>query len=159
MKELEYVFGRTKSKAPTSFKYLKKRIKNVLKDNSSLTEQQLSILQEIYRKRDLLFGYLVFKHSKQGSKYPLKYLPRTTNIIESYNSHLNSRLKSLRGFESFKTANIWLNAYFLRRRLKSFTDCRGKFRYLNKKCSLQLTLSKRYNKDRVLEEIKKMFEV
>ena|GEM_PF-6948598 len=100
-------------------KFVKKRIKNVLRDNDYLTEQQLLILKEIYDRKSVLFGYLVFKNTKQGSKFPIKYLPRTTNIIESYNSHLQGRLSSIRGFENFKTANNWLNAYFLRRRIKT----------------------------------------
>lgn len=67
-------------------------------------------------------------------------VPVTTNLIESYNSHLEGRLKTIKGFESFAHADAWLNAYFIRRRLKKFTDCRGKFRGLNGKCSLELTL-------------------
>jgi len=68
-----------------------------------------------------------------------KAIPTTTNLIESYNSHLEARVKPLKGFESFKHADIWLNAYFLRRRLKVFTDCTAKFRMLNGTSSLQQT--------------------
>ncbi|MBD3279439.1 MAG: hypothetical protein GF390_01875 [Candidatus Pacebacteria bacterium] len=63
-------------------------------------------------------------------------MPTTTNLIECFNSHLQGRLKTIKGFESFKHADLWLNAYFLRRRTKKFTDCRGKFRNLNGKTSL-----------------------
>lgn len=68
--------------------------------------------------------------------------PTTTNIIESFNSHLQGRLKTIKGFESFQSAKQWLNAYILRRRVTPFTDCTKKFRNLNKKKSLFLTCKK-----------------
>ena len=86
------------------------------------------ILIELARKQSLLQGYLQHKGT-----------PTTTNLIESINSHLESRVRPLKGFESFKYANLWLNGYFLRRRTKKFTDCSGKFRRLNGKTSLEIT--------------------
>lgn len=74
----------------------------------------------------------------------LKNTPRTNNLIESFNSHLEGRLKTIKGFKSFKHADTWLNLYFLNRRLKPFTDCGDKFKYLNHKTSLSLTLSSNY---------------
>lgn len=68
--------------------------------------------------------------------------PTTTNIIESFNSHLQGRLKTIKGFESFQTAKQWLNAYIIRRRITPFTDCTKKFKHLNKKTALSLTLKK-----------------
>ena len=65
--------------------------------------------------------------------------PKTNNLIESYNKQLNGRLKTILGFESFQTAKKWLNAWILARRLTPFTDCRGSFKKLNGKCSLELT--------------------
>jgi transposase-like protein len=67
-------------------------------------------------------------------------VPRTTNLIESLNSHLEGRLKTIKGLKSFKSAKLWLNAYFVRRRLKPFTDCTKQFRNLNGKSSLEQTL-------------------
>jgi len=87
-----------------------------------------SILLELAKKQPLLQGYL----QRKGT-------PTTTNLIESFNSHLEARVKPLKGFENFKHANTWLNGYFLRRRTKKFTDCKGKFRYLNGKTSLEIT--------------------
>lgn len=87
-----------------------------------------SILIDLERKKDLLLGYL------RDEK-----IPTTTNLIESFNSHLQGRLKSIKGFDSFEHAQLWLNGYFLRRRLKPFTDCEGKFAYLNGVSSLSLT--------------------
>ena len=80
---------------------------------------------EIARKKPLLLGYL------QG-----KGIPTTTNLIECFNSHLQGRLETIKGFENFHHADNWLNGYFLQRRQKKFTDCTGKFRGLNGKTSL-----------------------
>ena len=77
------------------------------------------ILINIARRKEQLLGYL----SHKGT-------PLTTNLIEGFNSHLQARLSKLNGFETISHANLWLNAYFLRRRTKPFTDCKGKFRRL-----------------------------
>lgn len=89
----------------------------------------LRVLAELEKKELLLFGY----------QY-LKGIPTTTNLIECFNSHLQGRLETIKGFESFQHADLWLNGYFLRRRTKKFTDCSGKFRTLNGKTSLSKTL-------------------
>lgn len=86
------------------------------------------ILIELARKQSLLQGYLHHKGT-----------PTTTNLIESMNSHLESRVRPLKGFESFKHADLWLNGYFLKRRTKKWTDCTGKFKRLNGKTSLEMT--------------------
>lgn len=85
------------------------------------------ILIELAKKQHLLQGYLRHKGT-----------PTTTNLIESLNSHLEARVRPLKGFQSFKHANLWLNGYFLRRRSKQWTDCKGKFRRLNGKTSLEI---------------------
>jgi transposase-like protein len=87
-----------------------------------------AIMLDLSRKQPLLLGY----HDRTGT-------PTTTNLIESFNSHLQGRLDTIKGFESFKHADQWLNGYFLRRRTKPFTDCRGKFKRLNGKTSLSQT--------------------
>ncbi len=87
------------------------------------------ILIELARKQTLLQGYLNHKGT-----------PTTTNLIESFNSHLEARLGPLKGFESFKHADLWLNGFFLRRRTRPFVDCQKKFRRLNGKTSLSQTL-------------------
>lgn len=96
----------------------------------------VAIMLDIQRKKNLLLGY-----------HGLKNVPTTTNLIESLNSHLEGRLKTIKGFESFKHADLWLNGYFLRRRFLKYTDCEGKFKHLNgktsfgesSKCDLDLT--------------------
>lgn len=65
--------------------------------------------------------------------------PKTTNIIESFNSQLEGRLKTIQGFESFHTAERWLSAWILRKRFTPFTDCRKPFQKLNGTYSLEHT--------------------
>lgn len=91
-------------------------------------ERCMSILIDIQKRLSLLTG-----HMKQ------KRIPMTTNLIESYNSHLQGRLKTIKGFESFHHADVWLNGYFLRRRMKKFTDCEGRFKKLNGTTSFSQT--------------------
>lgn len=86
----------------------------------------LSILLDLHKSQELLLGWRNSEH-----------VPITTNLIESFNSHLQGRLKTIKGFESFKHADLWLNAYFLKRRLRKFTGCHGKFRSLNGHNSLE----------------------
>ncbi len=94
-----------------------------------------------HKLQDMLWGI------KQRSEVLFNYLavpgcPNNTNLIELYNSHLNGRLKTIKGFQSFPSAHRWLNAYLIRRRTKLLTDCEGKFKHLNKHCSLELTIKK-----------------
>lgn len=87
-----------------------------------------ALLMEIHARRSELFAYL-----------KVRGCPKTTNLIELFNSHLEARLKSIKGFKSFQGAYRWLNGCVIRRRTKIFTDCKGKFKHLNGYCSLQLT--------------------
>ena len=90
-----------------------------------------NIVTTIKARYDELFNYL-----------KIKDCPNNTNLIELYNSHLNGRLKTIKGFQSLQSAKQWLNAYLIRRRTKQLTDCEGKFKYLNKHCSLEFTIKK-----------------
>lgn len=89
----------------------------------------MSVLADIQRRLPLLTGYM---HQRR--------IPRTTNLIESFNSHLQGRLSSIKGFQSFKHADAWFNAYFIKRRITPFTDCEKTFRFLNGKTSLSQTM-------------------
>ena len=104
--------------------------KNILRSylRNSVDDIPLRVLIDIDKRKDLLLGYLKYKH-----------VPVTTNLIESYNSHLQGRLKTIQSFKSFSYANHWLNGYFLRRRFRIFTDCKGRFRHLNGKSSIQIS--------------------
>ena len=89
----------------------------------------MSILLEMQQRIDVLCAHWYNRD-----------IPQTNNLIEALNSHLEGRLKTIKGFESFEHADSWLNAYFLRRRTKLFTDCINKFKYLNGKSALEVTL-------------------
>ena len=90
-----------------------------------------TILKDIDRRKTELFNYLKIPGA-----------PNNTNLIELYNSHLNGRLRTIKGFQDVLSANRWLNAYLIRRRTKTLTDCEGKFKYLNQHCSLEFTIKK-----------------
>lgn len=98
-----------------------------------------AIIVDLYQRRRELFAYLRVPHC-----------PKDTNLIELFNSHLQARLKSLKGFKSFRGAERFLNAYVIRRRTKPFTDCQGKFKQLNGKSSLQMTIKKQTNWSEIL---------
>jgi len=91
----------------------------------------VKILLDIERRKRNLLAYLKVHKT-----------PTTTNLIECFNSHLNIRLRSVKGFESFKHADLWLNGYFLRRRTRPFTDCTGIFKRLNGRCSLEESIKR-----------------
>lgn len=95
------------------------------KNNSTL----VNILQDVKNRSSELFAFR-----------QVQDCPNSTNLIESYNSHLHGRLKTIKGFQSFVSASRWLNAWLIRRRIKTLTDCRGLFRHLNGLASLQMTI-------------------
>jgi len=125
MKALEVLFSKKRSKE--ELEKVAGRMVNAFSHDPIL----LQVLTDLQRKQHLLFGY----------QY-LKGTPTTTNLIESLNSHLQGRLETIKGFESFQDADLWLNGYFLHRRVKPYTDCSGKFRRLNGKTSLSQTLKR-----------------
>lgn len=133
MKEVEFLFQ--KKRSLPEFTHLAGRI------YFKYSHDQIcaGVMAEIQRRLPQLLAY---------TKLP--GLPATNNLIESYNSHLEGRLKTIKGFESFEHADSWLNAYFIRRRLKKFTDCGGKFYFLNGKRSLELTLKTNQKIDSLL---------
>jgi hypothetical protein len=90
-----------------------------------------AIIMEIHDRRDILFQYLTIPNC-----------PKDTNLVELYNSHLQGRLKSMKGFQNFMAAQRWLNAYLIRRRTKTLTDCDIKFKSLNGRPSLFWTIKK-----------------
>jgi len=89
------------------------------------------ILSQIDKRRKELFAY---------KKIP--NCPSNTNLIELFNSHFNARIKALKGFKTKDHAILWLNGMVVRRRTKPFTDCCPKFKHLNGKCSLQVSIKK-----------------
>lgn len=106
-------------------------LKHVLEHHSRNNPRLMAILAAIDSRRYDLFAYRHFENC-----------PNNTNLIELYNSHLNGRLKTIKGFQNLKSAQRWLNAWMIRRRTKTFTDCDFKFKHLNKHCSLEFTIKK-----------------
>jgi len=91
----------------------------------------LGIMVDIEKRKDKLFAF-----------EKVKSCPATNNIIESFNSHLKGRLKTIKGFQSFHSAQRWLNAWLIRRRTTPFTDCQKSFKNLNGKTGLEMALKK-----------------
>ena len=109
----------------------------VLDQNREQEKEILKIIMiEIQRNYNKLFAY-----QNNGNDY-FPHSPQTTNIVESYNSHLQGRLKSIKGFESFYSAKRFLNAWLIRRRTKTLTDCNKKFKHLNGFTPLQMSLKR-----------------
>ena len=102
-----------------------------------------AVLLDIDRRKDVLLAYT-----------QEKAIPRTTNLIECFNSHLEGRLKSLKCFESITHAKSWFNAYFIRRRLKPFTDCQGQFQKLNGHCSLEIAIQNSHKFQRLKQKLR-----
>jgi hypothetical protein len=101
-----------------------------------------NILADIENRRNDLFAYRHFENC-----------PNNTNLIELYNSHLNGRLKTIKGFQALSSAKRWLNAWLIRRRTKTLTDCEEKFKHLNKHCSLEFTIKKQAVWPEVLKQL------
>jgi hypothetical protein len=103
------------------FNRVAKNIFNANKNN----DLYVSILLDIEKRKENLLGF--------------KGVPRTTNLIESFNSQFQAKFRLIKTFESFHHAEIWSNGYILRRRFKVFTDCTGKFKYLNGKSPIEIS--------------------
>lgn len=88
----------------------------------------VSVLTNIQKYKSELVGYRGIPSS-----------PLTTNIIEGMNAHIESRLQSLRSFQSVSHAKLWFNGYILRRRLFPYTDCKKKFKHLRGKTGVSQT--------------------
>lgn len=86
------------------------------------------LLTDFRENREYLLSYL---------EHPRLRIPNTTNLIEGYNSQLELRLSSIRGFESEITAKNYINAWIIKRRLSKFTDCKKHFKPLNGKSPIE----------------------
>jgi len=87
--------------------------------------------KDYYDKRECLIASIL---------HPELKLPRTTNLIEGFNSTtLEIRLTSIRGFEKEKYARAYINALILNYRFHKFTDCKKQFKNLNGKSPIQIS--------------------
>lgn len=64
-------------------------------------------------------------------------LPRTSNIIESFNKQLERRFKTIEAFQHHHTARSYINLLVAYLRQKPYTDCRNHRKHLNGKSRLQ----------------------
>lgn len=110
-------------------KYLDLALHYVLTERCDNIPLRQEIVMTISQRRTELFAYKKVLNC-----------PNNTNLIELFNSHFNARLKTLKGFKTEQHTLLWLNGLLLRRRTKKFTDCSPKFKHLNGKCSLQISL-------------------
>lgn len=116
----------------------------------------LHVQREHARGNQLLEAILLEIHHRQTDLFNYLYVPgcpNNTNLIELYNSHLNGRLKTIKGFQSLRSVKRWLNAYLIRRRTKPLTDCESKFKHLNKHASLELSIKKQLSWPSVLTDL------
>jgi len=103
----------------------KRQEMNFPKDQIRMVKKLIADFQE---NKEYLLNYL---------KYPHLHIPSTTNLIEGYNSQLELRLASIRGFETELTAKNYINAWIVKRRFSKFTDCREQFKKLNGKSPIE----------------------
>jgi transposase-like protein len=104
-------------------------------------------LFRVYASRDDVIKLIMIEVSSRWDELfaftrEENHCPNTNNLIEAFNSHLQGRLKSVKGFNSWRGAERWLNAWMIRRRTKPFTDCSFPFKHLNGKMSLEIVLKK-----------------
>lgn len=92
---------------------------------------KIAVMNHIFSHAEVLTAYV---NARNWYKVPC---PKTTNIIESLNSQLEGRLKTIQGFQSFQSAERWLSAWIIRKRFTPFTDCRKPFKKLNGTYSLE----------------------
>lgn len=137
-----------KIRSDTTYKPFMKRIENVLtvKLSDDAMNKMLFALYRDYRTDPVCVSVLtnIERYKKELLAYRgIPQAPITSNIIEGMNSHIEARLHSLRSFQTVRYAKLWLNGYILKRRLTKYTDCKGKFRYMNGKTGVQMTKKER----------------
>lgn len=127
------------------FNSLKKHVFNEYENDEKLNEA-LRYVMDNHCKNIPLRQAIIFQINKRRKELfayiKIPDCPNNTNLIELFNSHFNARLKSLKGFKTKEHAILWLNGLLIRRRTKPFTDCGPKFRHLNGKCSLEMSIKK-----------------
>ena len=86
--------------------------------------------RDYYEKREQITASIL---------HPEVDIPRTTNLIEGFNSTtIELRISSIRGFKKEKHARNYINAIILKYRFHKFKDCKTKFKTLNGKSPLEI---------------------
>lgn len=96
--------------------------------SQTVRDGEWEILKSIRSRWDDLFRYESIQ--KQGIS-----CPTTNNLIEGYNHHFKDRMRGIKGFESIASAERFLNAWMIKRRIQPFRDCGERFKHLNGKSS------------------------
>ena len=87
--------------------------------------------KDYYEKREWITACII---------HPELNIPRTTNLIEGWNSTtIEMRISSIRGFKKEEYARNYINAIILKYRFHKFTDCKKKFKELNGKSPLEIS--------------------
>jgi transposase-like protein len=147
-----------KIRTETRYRYFFQELTNIFKRYTPLKER-LFVLEGLREKyvNDFsvaeIIDRILDKYSTLFTFESFPNCPSTNNIIEAFNSHLNGRLKTIKGFKSFVSAKRWLNAWMIRRRTKPFTDCEGQFKHLNGRCSLEEVIDTEEKYENVYQEI------
>jgi hypothetical protein len=133
-----------KVRSDDTYKTFMRRIEDVFAEKlpDTLLDKKLFAIYREYRTDPVCAQVLttIEKYKPELLGYRgIPQSPVTTNIIEGLNSHLESRLFTLRSFQSLSYAKLWFNGYVLKRRFTKFTDCKGKFRSLNGKTGVQMS--------------------
>ena len=133
---------RTEERYRSFFYALKEQVFEGRENVSRVIREFSAEIRHRQRLLKNIVGEIEYREAELFSYLRLPGCPNNTNLIELYNSHLNGRLKTVKGFQSFASAEAWLNAWVVRRRTKPFTDCEEKFKYLNGHCALELSIQK-----------------
>lgn len=136
---------RTQSKYQLFFQQLVERVFPMDTTQHQRDKTVFQLYQRFGQHNPVVQKVLVDIHKRQTELWQyqsIPHCPRTNNILESFNSHLNARLKSIKQFQTFRSAERFMNAYLIRRRTKPFTDCEGYFTKFNGHAPLENTIRK-----------------
>lgn len=98
--------------------------------NYPFTQKIKDRYRDYYEKREWITASI---------RYPAQDIPRTTNLIEGWNSTtMELRIASIRGFKKERNARNYINALILKYRFHTFKDCKKKFKTLNGKSPLEI---------------------
>ena len=133
-----------KVRSVDTYKLFMKRVEEVFvgkRTDADLNKRLFALFRD-YKDDPVCLSVLT--HVEQCKEELLAYhgihqAPTTSNIIEGMNAHIESRLHSLRSFQTPAYAKLWFNGYILKRRFTKYTDCKGKFKHLNGKRGVDMT--------------------
>lgn len=133
-----------KVRSDTTYKQFMRKIESILKDKISdeTFNHWMFCLYRDYHTDPVCLHVLTIIEKYKGELLGyrnIKAAPLTSNLMESFNSHLEARLFSLKYFNSVAHARLWLNGYILKRRFTKFTSCSKKFAFLNGKTGISFT--------------------